>query len=284
MDKYIALAIDVPTNTEIILIGTHNDILSYINESNQDKVSVYKRELGSMLFELNTTSSNNVINSYLSSLDNYHNELDEPFINDSFIEVQRHLTLTAAKNPNIDEILDKSHNLTFHNNAGNIYYYGNSDYDFIITDISISGLVHYYLKILYRNNLYPRRCKHCNKPFIAKTHIFDVLCFGECKTIKNKEKIQRYKEKNDDCYEAKYMTIYQRWYTKIRRGKAKKIFNKDSLKQVQLVFDTMTSESYEKRTAARKGNITAEQFMQWLGNYDMQLNTLFNNLKTENKR
>ena len=46
----------------------------------------------------------------------------------------------------------------------------------------------------------------------------------------------------------------------------------------------MTSESYEKRTAARKGNITAEQFMQWLGNYDMQLNTLFNNLKTENKR
>ena len=277
MDKYIALAIDVPTNTEIILIGTHNDILSYINESNQDKVSVYERELGSMLFELNTTSSNNVINSYLSSLDNYHNELDEPFINDSFIEVQRHLSLNDNKKPNVNQMLDY---LNLNVSDDYILEHIETDsYLFIITDCNILALIKNYLRILYQHGLYPRVCMRCGKKFIANAYkLAAVLCSEQCRRKALYEQQKAYRSRRND-FEKKHMKIYQKWHGKISRIKKKNILTDTELNAFSDTFDKFKNVTLQMKKDAKNGIITPDAFEQWLSDFDTSMTDLFSQIE-----
>lgn len=96
-----------------------------------------------------------------------------------------------------------------------------------------------------------------------------------CRKQRNSEKLSRYKDNHDDEYEAQYMKVYQKWYTRIRRAKQKGQMSKDKLHICNKIFSNFTSESYKKRCDVRNGKITPDAFLEWLDNYNNQMNTLF---------
>lgn len=92
---------------------------------------------------------------------------------------------------------------------------------------------------------------------------------------RNSEKIRRYKERHNNEYEAQYMKVYQKWYTRIRRAKEKGQLSADKLKDCNDIFSNFTSESYEKRTDVRNGNISSEAFSKWINDFEIQINMLW---------
>ena len=106
-----------------------------------------------------------------------------------------------------------------------------------------------------------------------------MLCSDACRKQRNSEKLSRYKEKHNDEYEAQYMKVYQRWYTRIRRAKEKGQLTGDNLQLCNDIFSNFTSESYEKRNGVRNGDISPEAFSEWIENFEIQMNMLWADIK-----
>lgn len=51
--------------------------------------------------------------------------------------------------------------------------------------------------------------------------------------------------------------------------------SKYNLQICNKIFSNFTSESYDKRYDVRNGKITHDAFLEWLDNYNKQMNTLF---------
>ena len=200
--------------------------------------------------------------------------LDFPDIfNDNFYDVQRHLKLNARHSYSSLPVLEQCcPELVRKDVKINMFY--RDDMRFFAIDTERIELLRYYLDELYAANLFPRRCINCNTLFVAKSHLFDVLCSDACKKQKTSEKLIRYKERHDDEYEAQYMKVYQRWYTRIRRLKIKGLLTGNELILCNSIFSDFTSKSFEKRNSVRNGNISPEIYNQWLNDFDSLMNML----------
>lgn len=255
MIDFLAISLDTYNKKEYI-------IYHYCKER---KVVSEIRELGKLLFDVSEPKKA----AYLANLK------IPVLLTDDFMEKQRHLSLNEMHRYSSYDILkeyyadsEKSELLAFYKN----------DRLYMGTQKNFKSLFQYYLDVLYADNIFPRRCKHCNEFFLAKTNLFDVLC-SDCRQNSKTEKAARYKENHDNDYEAQYMKVYQLWYTRIRRSKKRAQLTDDNLQTCNDIFSRFTSESYKKRNDVRNGDISACEFEEWIAEFETQMIDLFRKAK-----
>lgn len=107
----------------------------------------------------------------------------------------------------------------------------------------------------------------------------DIESSREHKKLKSPEKYTRYKERHNNEFEAEYMKVYQRWYTRIRRIREKGQISEDDLLNLYSKFTEFTNGSYDMRSDAQSGKIPPKEFSRWLDDFEMQMNVLLNTLK-----
>lgn len=309
-----AIRVDCVNLKETIIIGKPKKVFKYIKGEldNDMMIKVFEREIGSFLFELSgkykmenylkgdifCVSEDNVICSYLKSvidkakllnklnnedkLEWFHNHLEitqTELISKRFIDFQRHISFSSSRVPNANQAVDYLINGYVKDDMPMMIVKDKNGAEYAVTDVSLVSMVEYYIRLLYSNNLFPRRCLNCDRLFIAKTSLFDVLCSDACRNQRNIEKLSRYKEKHNDEYESEYMKVYQRWYTRIRRAKEKGQISGDNLQICNDIFSNFTSESYEKRNGVRNGDISSQAFKRWIDNFEIQMNMFWNGIK-----
>jgi len=262
MNTFFAVSLDLYSKKEYIIYSIDGQKVSKM------------RELGDLLFDYADPADEperyNAAAEYLSY---FPEKRIVPLLTDDFFEAQKHLKLNSEHRYSAYELLNSYTDKPCDSSMLTAFYLKDKLYMSIQNDFKY--LLQFYLDTLYNVNLFPRRCKRCNGLFLAKTSWFDVLCSDYCKKQSAIEKKNRYIEKHNDEYEAQYMKVYQKWYTRIRRAKAKGQMSKDKLQICNKIFSNFTSESYEKRYDVRNGKITHDAFLEWLDNYNNQMNTLF---------
>lgn len=311
-DMCMAVCVDCDNLKEIIIYGEPKKVFKYINGGFFAEKSIEKaeREIGSFLFDLSSdckmlnyfkgssisVPDDNVTCRYLKKVidkvlsDNIdenetewlyeHLEITQTaLINEDFIYHQRHISFTPSRDPNTEQALDYLLNRYVKDDIPIMIIKGKNGLEYAVTDVSLVSAVEYYIRLLYSKSLFPRYCLNCGKLFIAKSSLFDVLCSDACRKQRNSEKMSRYKEKHNDEYEAQYMKVYQRWYTRIRRAKNKDQLTGDKLLLCNDIFSNFTSESYEKRNDVRNGDITPEAFSQWIEAFEIQMNMFWADIK-----
>lgn len=306
-DMCIAICVDCNDMKEIIIYGEPKKVFKYINGdvSEGKSVQTFKREIGSFLCDLSsdckmqnylngcnvTIPDDNVTCIYLKMvidkvnsnnllsdddeekwLNNHLDITQTPLIDKDFEYNQRHFSYTPSRVPNTNQAIDCLLGRHVKDNMPMMIMRDKNGVEYAVTDVSLVSMVEYYIRLLYSKNLFPRYCLNCGKLFIAKSSIFDVLCSDACKKQRNSEKIIRYKEKHNDEFEAQYMKVYQRWYTRIRRAKEKGQLTGDKLQLCDNIFSNFASESYEKRNAVRSGEISPEAYLQWINEFDNRMN------------
>ena len=307
-DMCIAICVDCNDLKEISITGEPQNVFRYIKGDTVDEVTVFEREIGAFLFDLSekcrmlnymkgeniSISDNNVTCGYLKKvIDKAYSEnalSDEEdmewlcdhleitqtaLIDEDFIYFQRHLSFSPAKEQSTNQAVDYLLNRYIKDDMPMMIVKGKNGREYAVTDVSMVSMVEYYIRLIYSSNLFPRSCLNCGKLFIAKSSLFDVLCSDACRKQRNSEKLIRYKEKHNDEYEAQYMKVYQRWYTRIRRAKEKGQITEDKLQTCNDIFSNFTSESYEKRNDVRSGSISPEAYSQWIDNFEIQMNMLW---------
>ncbi|MDE6591909.1 MAG: helicase associated domain-containing protein [Oscillospiraceae bacterium] len=312
-DMCIAICIDQNNMKEVMIIGEPKNVFEYIKGEpvNAKSIKAYERDIGSFLFDLSagcrmlnylkgskiSVSDGNITCSYLKnvidkvlSANNINEEEFEwlcnnleitqtSLINEDFICYQRHLSFSPSRVPNTDQALNRLLNKYIKEDIPMMIVKGRNDTEYAVTDISLVSMVEYYIRLLYSNNLFPRYCLNCGRLFIAKSSLFDVLCSDVCRKQRNSEKLRRYKEKHNDEYEAQYMKIYQKWYSRIRRAKENGQLSGDRLLICNDIFSGFTSASYEKRNDVRNGDISPEAFTRWIDNFEIQMNMFWADIK-----
>lgn len=309
LDTCLALNIDIQEMTETIAYGRSESVLSWINSKNDENedITVYHREIGSLLFDLSSeskmanylkgdkvsVSSDNALCSYLMMLINKvktnnvsedilemlmnHLEITQTaFITEAFVDHQRHVSFKTNKMSAIQDMIDQKLHRYLKDNLPLIFCKNESHEDYAVIDIDIVSLVSYYLRELYLNNLYPRICMNCGRPFIARTNVFDVLCQRDCKKERDAEKARRYKERHNNEYESLYLKVYRKWYTRLKRSKVTAYNTDPSFIQCQEVFSSFISESYDKRTAVSNGDITPDDFKAWIEQAENKMESFWN--------
>lgn len=313
-DMCIAVCVDCDKLKEKIIYGEPKKVFNYVKGGlfAEKSVEISEREIGSLLFDLSSdckmlnylkgsrviVPDSNVTCGYLKKVidkahsdgllsdeDNLewlyeHLEITQATLIDRDFEYnQRHISFTPSREPNTDQALDYLLNGYVKDDMPMMIIKGKNCEEYAVTDVSLVSMVEYYIRLLYSKSLFPRFCLNCGRLFIAKSSLFDVLCSDACRKQRNSEKLSRYREKHNDEYEAKYMKVYQRWYTKIRRAKEKGLLTGDKLQLCNDIFAGFTSESYEKRNSVRNGDITPEAFTRWIGNFDIQMNMFWADIK-----
>jgi len=313
-DMCIAVCVDCDKLKEKIIYGEPKKVFNYVKGGlfAEKSVEISEREIGSLLFDLssdckmlNYLKGSRVIvpdsnvtcgylkkvidKAYFGNLISNEDELEwlcnhleitqTALINRDFEYHQRHISFTPSREPNTDQALDYLLNRYVKDDMPMMIIKGKNCEEYAVTDVSLASMVEYYIRLLYSKSLFPRFCLNCGRLFIAKSSLFDVLCSDTCRKQRNSEKLSRYKEKHNDEYEAQYMKVYQRWYTKIRRAKEKGLLTGDKLQLCNDIFTGFTSESYEKRNSVRNGDITPEAFTRWIGNFDIQMNMFWADIK-----
>lgn len=311
-DMCIAICVDCVNLKEIIIYGEPKKVFRYINGGIfADKcVEKAEREIGSFLFDLSSdckmlnylkgrsvaVPDDNVTCDYLKKVIDKalsdrigedelewlcnHLEITQTVLIDRDFEYhQRHISFTPSRDPNTDQAIDYLLGRYVKDDMPMMIIKGKNGAEYAVTDVSLVSMVEYYIRLLYSKSLFPRYCLNCGKLFIAKSSLFDVLCSDACRKQRNSEKLSRYKEKHNDEYEAQYMKVYQRWYTRIRRAKEKGQLTGDNLQLCNDIFSNFTSESYEKRNGVRNGDISPEAFSEWIDNFEIQMNMLWADIK-----
>lgn len=98
------------------------------------------------------------------------------------------------------------------------------------------------------------------------------------------EKYIRYIEKHNNQYQAQYLRVYQKWYSRIRRARIKDQFAEEDLKICDDFFSAFAKKSYDMRNDAQSGKISPAEFTRWLDDFDNQLNEIFYRITSERKR
>lgn len=110
--------------------------------------------------------------------------------------------------------------------------------------------------------------------FLAKTHLFDVLC-QTCRKKSTAEKALRYKENHNDDYETQYIKVYQKWYTRIRRAKARGQLTDDKFDICNNLFFRFSSESQMKRLGVKIGDLSIDEFERWIAQFENHMTVQF---------
>ena len=309
LDTCLALHIDTQEMTETFAYGRAESVLSWIINKNEqiDGVTVYHREIGALLFDLSSECKmvnflkgdkiivppDNALCNYLLMLINKttaHNMSEETLemlmthleitqtklINEEFVEHQRHVSFKSNRVYATQSLIDRSLHWYVKDELPMSFYKDDNNEDYAVTDMDLVSLVSYYLRTLYLNNLYPRFCINCGRPFIARTYVFDVLCQRDCKKERESDYNRRYKERHNNEYEKLYLKIYRKWYTRLNRSKTAMYNTDPSFIQCQEVFSSFISESYDKRTAVSNGDITPDDFKAWIEQAENKMESFWN--------
>lgn len=318
LNSAFAINIDITSNIETIIFGNVNNVKKCILSDciNTDNVSIYTRNLGSFVFDfahcfflrnyyiddkLSKQFENNASFDYLLQLvDNVKkcNSCDDDtiafldfldftqftFFNDSFIDAQRHLSLTENKKPNVTKMLNYLDKYIYQivPTDETLEYIETDSYTFVATDYNMYALIKYYLRTLYQHNLYPRTCMRCGKHFISNTNtLASVMCSSQCKREAQYERNKVYNAKNSTEFDVKFMKYYKKWYSKITRIKGKNIPTETELTIMTEMFDDFTKGSLTMKKDAKSGIISPEVFEQWLADFDSAMTALFNQIKNK---
>ncbi|MDD6991767.1 MAG: DUF6076 domain-containing protein [Oscillospiraceae bacterium] len=310
-DYLIAVHIDTKNMNEILVCGKHDDVIDYVeNKSRSLDVQVYDRDIGAFLFDLtnsdiqkclrgyspdkenpttnylytvinsiNEKKANKPNNIYLQKLWDYLERALEFTVNgvisDDFLERQRSITFSYNEPDSVKM-------LTFMFEKSTIFIHkdflcSDTFEDYIITDFKVGNIVEYYIKVLYKDKLFPRRCDECGKLFIGRNSAFTVLCSDECREKRKVEYYNVYKEKANDEYEKIYNRVYHKWYVKYKRAKDKKLLTEEQISTWEIEFSDFKSKSYEMRKNARNGN--SKEFTRWINNFENKMCTFWALLK-----
>lgn len=251
---FIAVSLDTYNKKEYLVYSIGNEKFSKI------------RKLGTLLFDL--SGSGDAAAEYLSI---FSDMKAAELLTDDFLESQKHLSLNEAHRYSSYDILKKYPD---NNESSKLTAFYIQDRLYVAAQNNLKYLLQYYLDTLYANNLFPRKCKCCNGLFLAKTHLFDVLC-QTCREKSTAEKTLRYKENHNDDYETQYIKIYQKWYTRIRRAKARGQLTDDKLDLCNELFFRFSSESQMKRLGVKIGDLSIDKFERWIAQFENQMTVQF---------
>lgn len=251
---FIAVSLDTYNKKEYLVYSIRNEKFSGI------------RKLGTLLFDL--SGSGDAAAEYLSI---FSDMKAAELLTDDFLESQKHLSLNEAHRYSSYDILKKYPD---NNESSKLTAFYIQDRLYVAAQNNLKYLLQYYLDTLYANNLFPRKCKCCNGLFLAKTHLFDVLC-QTCREKSIDEKALRYKENHNDDYETQYIKVYQRWYTRIRRAKARGQLTDDKLDICNELFFRFSSESQMKRLGVKIGDLSIDKFERWIAQFENQMTVQF---------
>lgn len=262
MNTYFAVSLDLYNKKEYIIYSIGGKEITKV------------RELGELLFDFaDQTDKSERYNAAAEYLACFSEKKITPLLTDDFFEAQRHLHLNGEHRYSSCDVIDCYSDK--HNKPGKLAAFYVDDKLYMAVKDNFELLLRYYLDVIYSIRLFPRKCKGCNNIFLARTHLFDVLCSDNCKMQRNSEKLSRYKEKHNDEYEAQYMKVYQRWYTRIRRAKEKGRLPEDKLQYCNDLFADFTAKSRQKRNDVHNQNITSEEYERWLIDFDEQMNQIY---------
>ncbi len=251
---FIAVSLDTYNKKDYLVYIIGNEKFSEI------------RKLGTLLFDL--SGSGDAAAEYLSI---FSDMKAAELLTDDFLESQKHLSLNEAHRYSSYDVLKKYPD---NNESSKLTAFYIQDRLYVAAQNNLKYLLQYYLDTLYANNLFPRKCKCCNGLFLAKTHLFDVLC-QTCREKSIDEKALRYKENHNDDYETQYIKVYQRWYTRIRRAKARGQLTDDKLDICNELFFRFSSESLMKRVSVKNGDLSVDEFEDWLTRFETQMAVQF---------
>lgn len=247
-----------------ISLDTYNKKEYLIYHNGKENVSEI-RQLGKLLFDFSELQDEKPTAAYLSDVK------IPALLTDDFLEKQRHLSFNEMHRYSSYIIL-KDYPDDNEKSKLTAFYIQNRLY--MATQGNFKSLFQYYLDELYSDGLFPRKCKRCGSLILARTNYFDILCFA-CRKDAVAEKTIRYKENHNDEYEALYIKVYQRWYTRIRRAKAKGQLTDDKLKICNDIFSRFSSESCIKRSSVKNGDMSAYEFEEWIASFENQLMSQF---------
>ena len=251
---FIAVSLDTYNKKEYLIYIIGNEKFSEI------------RKLGSLLFDL--SESGDAAAEYLSI---FSDMKAAELLTDDFLESQKHLSLNEMHRYSSYDILKRYPDNSANSKLTAFYI---QDRLYVAAQRNLKYLLQYYLDTLYADNLFPRKCKCCNGLFLAKTHLFDVLC-QTCREKSTYEKALRYKEShNDDC-ETQYMKVYQKWYARIRRAKATGQLTDDKLDICNNLFFRFSSESQMKRLGVKIGDLSIYEFERWIAQFENRMTVQF---------
>lgn len=152
----------------------------------------------------------------------------------------------------------------------NLYINDGNDIDhYVISNYSLMPLIVHYLKCIYIDqNMFFRRCKVCNKLFVAR-HRNTTLCSEACQKEQQKENKKQFKEREKQNADATAIAIEKsssaalaHWYYEIKKLKDN---NSDELmmQKVDLAFKDFKKELSAMKKQAKTGKISKEDFSHW---------------------
>lgn len=152
----------------------------------------------------------------------------------------------------------------------NLYINNGNDFGhYIISNYSLMPLIVHYLKCIYIDQrMFFRRCKVCNKLFVA-SHRNTTLCSEACQKEQQKENKKLFKEREKQNADAAVIAIEKsssaalaHWYYEIKKLKEN---NSDEsiLQKVDLAFKDFKKELSAMKKQAKTGKISKEEFSHW---------------------
>lgn len=158
----------------------------------------------------------------------------------------------------------------FKHQSQNLYINDGNDFDhYVISNYSLTPLIVHYLKCIYIDqSMFFRRCKVCNKLFVAR-HRNTTLCSEECQKVQQKENKKQFKEREKQNADATAIAIEKsssaalaHWYYEIKKLKEN---NSDELmlQKVDLAFKDFKKELSAMKKQAKTGKIYKEEFSHW---------------------
>lgn len=266
MNSFFGISVDLYNKKEHIIycIGGAGEFFA---NRNKEMIISKERPLGGFLFDFADMPQEreNVADDYLSHFPDAEKKC---LLTDKFFDAQRQLSFSPLRFRAYDvfhEWLPE-----FCNSICDMRQFYLEDKLYLAAEYDLEGLFLIYLDTIYRAKLFPHKCK-CGNLFLTDKRRGGFTC-PACIKNNNVEKLLRYKKKHNDEYEAQYIKVYQRWYTRIRRAKEKGQLTGDKLQLCDDIFSNFTSESYEKRNAVRSGEISPEAFFQWINEFDNRMN------------
>ena len=276
MNSFFAVSLDIDNQREHIIYCSDSIEAFYTNQT--DNVFKIERPLGEFIFDFSGLQEQERYNAVTEYLSNFPEHNSAHILTEIFFEAQRHLSFLPLKNDKnrfcTYDVLKICSPETICKTEYDLRAFYVEDKLYIATEYDVVSLFRYYLDELYAAHLFPHKCNSCCGLFLSDKMRGGYICLN-CRKQRNYEKLCRYKDNHDDKYEAQYMKVYQKWYTRIRRAKERGQMSKDKLQICNKIFSKFTSESYKKRCDVRNGKITPDAFLEWLDNYNNQMNTLF---------
>lgn len=158
----------------------------------------------------------------------------------------------------------------FKHQSQNLYINDGNDIDhYVISNYSLMPLIVHYLKCIYIDqNMFFRRCKVCNKLFVAR-HRNTTLCSEACQKEQQKENKKQFKEREKQNADAAAIAIEKsssaalaHWYYTIKKLKDN---NTDELilQKIDLTFKDFKKELSAMKKKAKTGKISKEEFSHW---------------------